>query len=311
MAPSFTGFACAAIRYQVTVAPMRTSRDNLRFGTLALLFVLTSAALATEQPASLVPETVVILSGKLRLKAFFWRPKGPGPFPAVLFCHGSGADADHTAGLPIKEAAEKLAPLFLKHGYAFLYLFRRGQGLSAGQGPFMQDVLRREEATKGKGPRQHLQFILATTDHLDDVLAALAFLKTAPGVDAKRIAIVGHSFGGQLTLLAAERDSSVRAAVAFAAAANSWERSPELRERLRAAADKATAPIMLIQAANDYSTAPSQQLANELERLHKPHLLKIYPSVGKTADDGHNFLYLAIPRWEHDVFRFLDEHVKR
>jgi carboxymethylenebutenolidase len=242
----------------------------LRFGTLALLFVLTSAALATDQPASLVPETVVIQSGKLRLKAFFWRPKGPGPFPAVLFCHGSGADADHTAGLPIKEAAEKLAPLFLKHGYAFLYLFRRGQGLSAGQGEFMQDILRREETNNGADARQHLQFILATKDHLDDVLAALAFLKTAHGVDARRIAIVGHSFGGQLTLLAAERDSSVRAAVAFAAVANSWERSPELRERLRTAAENATAPIMLIEAANDYSTAPSQQLANELERLHKP-----------------------------------------
>ena len=134
------------------------------------------------------------------------------------------------------------------------------------------------------------------------MLAALAFLKAAPEIDAKRIAIVGHSFGGQLTLLAAERENTVRAAVTFAAAAGSWGRSPELRERLRAAVDKATAPIMLIQAANDYSTAPSQALADELERLHKPYLLKIYPRVGKTPEDGHNFLYLAIPEWEHDVF---------
>jgi hypothetical protein len=67
---------------------------------------------------------------------------------------------------------------------------------------------------------------------------------------------------------------------------------------------------MLIQAANDYSTAPSYALAEELERLHKPHLLKIYPPVGQTSEDGHNFLYLAIGQWEHDVFKFLDEHVK-
>jgi carboxymethylenebutenolidase len=255
--------------------------------------------------------TVVIPSGKLRLKAFLWKPNGPGLFPTVLFNHGSGgADADHTAGLPMTEAAEKLAPLFLKHGYAFLYLFRRSHGLSADQGPFMQDILQQEEAAKGKEARQHLQFTLATTDHLDDVLAALSFLKTAPAIDAKRIAIVGHSFGGQLTLLAAERDNSVRAAVTFAAAAGSWERSPELRERLRAAAEKTTAPIMLIQAANDYSTAPSQELADELERLHKPYLLKIYPPAGQTSEDGHNFLYLAIPGWEHDVFGFLDEHVR-
>ena len=94
------------------------------------------------------------------------------------------------------------------------------------------------------------------------------------------------------------------------AAAGSWERSPELRERLLTAVDKATAPMMLIQAANDYSTAPSYALADELKRRHKPHLLKIYPPVGKTSDDGHNFLYLGIPQWENDVFGFLGEYLK-
>jgi len=279
---------------------------------VALLFALTSTALAIDQQVSIAPETVVVPSGKLRLKAFLWKPARPGPFPAVLFCHGSGgADADHTAGLTITEVAERLAPLFLKHGYAFLYLFRRGQGLSADQGAFMQDILQREEAAKGKDARQHLQFVLATMDHLDDVMAGLKFLTTIPGIDPKRLAIVGHSFGGQLTLLAAERDNTIRAAVTVSAAAGSWERSPELRERLLTAVDMSTAPIMLIQAANDYSTAPSYALADELERLQKPHLLKIYPPVGQTSDDGHNFLYLAMPQWEDDVFRFLDEHVKR
>jgi dienelactone hydrolase len=283
----------------------------LRLRTLLVLITLAAVAFAIESPAPIVPETVVVPSGTLRLKAFLWKPMGSGPFPVVLFNHGSGGpDADHTAGLPITEAAEKLAPFFLKHGYAFLYLFRRGQGPSADQGLFMQDILRREEANNGANARQHLQLVLAATDHLGDVLAALSFLKTAPVVDAKRIAIIGHSFGGQLTLLAAERDTSVRAAVTFAAAAGSWEHSPELREHLRAAVDKTTAPIMLVQAANDYSTAPSYALADELERLHKPHLLKIYPPVGRTADDGHNFVYLAIPQWEHDVFNFLNAHVK-
>ena len=284
----------------------------MRVTALAFLFAPLSVVLAIDEPASTVPETVVVPSGKLQLKAFLWKPNGPGPFPTVLFNHGSGgADADHTAGFRITEAAEKLAPLFLKHGYAFLYLFRRGQGLSADQGPFMQDILQHEEAANGKQARQHLQFILATTDHLDDVLAALAFLKATPTIDVKRIAIVGHSFGGQLTLLATERDNTVRAAVTFAAAANSWERSHELRERLRSAVDRTTAPIMLIQAANDYSTAPSQELADELRRMRKSYVLKIYPSVGQTSDDGHNFLYLGIPQWEHDVFGFLDEHLKR
>ena len=284
----------------------------MRVRTLAFLFALTSTALAVGQQASIAQETVVVPSGKLRLKAFLWKPTGPGPFPAVLFCHGSGgADAGHTAGLPITEAGEKLATLFLKHGYAFMYLFRRGQGLSADQGRFMQNILQHEETAKGKEARQHLQFVLASTDHLDDVMAGLSFLKAVPVIDAKRVAIAGHSFGGQLTLLAAERDDTLRAAVAFAAAANSWEQSSELRERLLTAVNKATAPIMLIHAANDYSTAPGYALASELDRLHKPHLLKVYPPVGRTSEDGHNFLYLASPRWEDDVFEFLDEHVKQ
>jgi carboxymethylenebutenolidase len=284
----------------------------LRVRALAFLFAPLSVALAIGQPRSILPETIVIPSGNLQLKGFLWKPNVPGPFPTVLFNHGSGgADADHTAGLPIKEAAEKLAPVFLKHGYAFLYLFRRGQGLSGDQGPFMQDILRQEEAARGKQARQHLQYMLATTDHFHDVMAALSFLKTAPAIDARRIAIAGHSFGGQVTLLAAERDNTLRAAVTFAAAAGSWERSLELRERLRAAAEKTTAPIMLVQAANDYSTAPSRELAGELRRLHKSYVLKIYPPVGQTSDAGHNFLYIGIPQWEHDVFGFLDEHVMR
>jgi len=276
------------------------------------VFVLTSAVLAVDQQGSVAPETIVVPSGNLRLKAFLWKPAGPGPFPAVLFCHGSGGpDADHTAGLPITKAAEKLAPLFLKHGYAFVYLFRRGQGLSADQGAFIQDLLQREETAKGKEARQHLQFVLVTTDHLDDVMAGLKFLKTALAIDPERLAIVGHSFGGQVALLATEHDNTIRAAITFSAAAGSWERSPELRQHLLTAVDRSTAPIMLIQAANDYSTAPSYALADEMERLHKPHLLKIYPPVGQTSEEGHNILYVAMSQWEDDVFRYLDEHVKR
>jgi dienelactone hydrolase len=174
----------------------------------------------------------------------------------------------------------------------------------------MQDLLQREESAHGKEARQHLNYTLLTTDYLDDALAGLVVLRATPGVDPKRVAIAGHSFGGSLTLLSGESDDTIRAEVTFGAGANSWKPSPDLRQRVFAAISKTSAPILLIHAANDYDTTPGTAIAAELERLHKPHLLKIYPALGKSADDGHNFLYLAIPEWEPAVFEFLDANVK-
>ena len=277
---------------------------------VALILFLPLPTLGQATPGS--PQIVEFASGNLRLKGYLWKPSGAGPFPGVLFNHGSGgADPSQTAGIPIGQSAEILAALFLKHGYAFFYPCRRGQGLSADQGEFIQDPLKKEEAAMGVEGRQKLNFALLTGPHLDDTLAALSFLKTTPGIDAQRIAVVGHSFGGSLILLDIERDSSVRAAVTFAAAANSWAKSPELRECLLAAAKKAKVPILLIQATNDYDTTPGRELAAELERLDKRHLLKIYPPVGKTSDEGHNIVYNSIPLWEGDVFEFLDKNVRR
>jgi carboxymethylenebutenolidase len=290
--------------------PMKT----LLFAALVLQFLSVAAAQSSSRSSPQVasPQIVEVRSGVLHLKAYFWKPGGPGPFPVVLFNHGSGAaDAQHTAGQTMAEAASSLAPLFLKHGYAFFYLCRRGQGLSEDQAPFMQDLLQREESAKGKEARQHLQYTLLTHDHLDDALAGLLFLKTAPGIDPKRIAIVGHSFGGLITLLSGGRDAAIRAEVTFGAGANSWKVSEELRQRVFVAVDHTSAPIMLVQAANDYDTTPGTAIAAELERLHKPHVLKIYPPLGKSSDDGHNLLYLAVPEWEPDVFQFLDANVKR
>src|SRR5262250_2260139 len=126
---------------------------TLRGLVFAMLLPGISFSEAAKPSAS---QTVTIPCGNLRLKALFWKPPGNGPFPAVLFNHGSGTDAGHTAGMTMAEAGEKLAPVFLKHGYAFLYLFRRGQGLSADQGLYLGNILRREEVANGAEAAQHL-----------------------------------------------------------------------------------------------------------------------------------------------------------
>ena len=280
---------------------------------LALALQLSPVALAQTVSSSAypaAPQIADVHSGELRLKGYLWKPAGSGPFPAILFNHGSGADdPQRTAGRTMAEAASDLAPVFLKHGYAFFYLCRRGQGLSADQGPFTQDLLKHADG-KSADARKQLHYQLITGSQLDDALAGLTFLKAAPDIDPKRIAIVGHSFGGMLTLLSGDRDSTIRAEVAFAAGANSWHASQELRDRTFAAIGKTAAPIMLLYAANDFDTTPGKDISAELDRLHKSHLLKIYPAIGKISDDGHNLLYLGISEWEPDVFQFLDDNVK-
>ena len=60
---------------------------------LALALQLSAVALAqTVSPsAAPAPQIAEVRSGELHLKGYFWKPGGPGPFPAILFNHGSGA----------------------------------------------------------------------------------------------------------------------------------------------------------------------------------------------------------------------------
>ena len=99
--------------------------------------LLTALALAAalapthERETSMAPETVIVASGQLRLHGLLWHPRGDGPFPAVLFSHGS-----HSAGDPLNpDSPAIVGSVFARHGYVFLLLFRRGMGPSADQGP--------------------------------------------------------------------------------------------------------------------------------------------------------------------------------
>jgi hypothetical protein len=74
-------------------------------------------------------------------------PAGSGSFPAVLFNHDRSDAAAHTGGREFTIAAQTLGSIYVKHGYSFLYLFRRGEGLSADQGAFIGDILKLELPT--------------------------------------------------------------------------------------------------------------------------------------------------------------------
>jgi dipeptidyl aminopeptidase/acylaminoacyl peptidase len=148
-------------------------------------------------------------------------------------------------------------------------------------------------------------------NEVDDVIAAVAYLKSLPFVDPARIVISGCSYGGIQTLLAGERDLGVRALVPFAPGAMSWEKNQVLQDRLLRAVDLSKAPVLLIQAENDYSLGPIRVLSKEANKKHKEFQSKVYPAFGSGPQDGHwGFCSSATQVWGTDVLAFLDTQMK-
>lgn len=269
------------------------------------LFVLAFAVLAIGVPAVVTapsvraqdrsPEAgaqeVTFPSGKLTLHGFLYQGAGDGPLPAILWNHGS----ERLPGrLP------ELGAFFSSKGYVFFVPHRRGQGRSANVAPYVMDVLRGEG-----GPARSAKLVEMMEVHLQDQLAALAYLRSLPFVEPKRIAVMGCSFGGIQTLLAAESAPDIRAAVDFAGGAESWQGSTDLRARMTKAARNAKVPVFFIQAEGDYDLAPSRTLAKEMEKAGKEAMIHIYPAVGQTPQENHGFCVHGVEVWGPDVLSFV------
>ena len=254
------------------------------------------------------PDTVSVQSGRLTLKAIFWHPTGQGPFPTIIFSHGSYGITD-TIYNPDQQIS-LLGPVFADHGFNYLGLFRRGVGLSSGQGVNSTELMDSGFRKGGQEGRNEVQLQQLLTDQLQDMISGLKYLRGRKDVDTNQMGVVGHSFGGSLALLVAEHDRRLKAVVVFAEAGYSWNLSPQLRARLILAVKNIYAPVMIIHAQNDYSTAPGYALDSMMNLLHKPHLLKIYPKIGKTLSDGHGLIFQSTATWEGDVFKFLNESLK-
>lgn len=252
-------------------------------------------------------DTVSFLSGKLHLKGLLWRPAQQGRLPAIIFCHGSYLPTD-TVSDPVK-LVFLLAPVFVKQGFVVFVPFRRGTGLSVHQGTSTAELMDKAMKQKGQNERNEVQLHGLESGELMDMISAARYLKTKNFVDTNRIVITGHSFGGSLALLLAEKELSAKAVIIYAGAGFSWNLSPQLRKRLMEAVNRLTMPIMFLYAQNDYSTSPAYALDSVMNRLQKPHLLKLYPKFGSTPHEGHNLIYLNPAVWQKDVFAFLEKYL--
>jgi hypothetical protein len=117
-------------------------------------------------------------------------PKGKGPFPAVVLITGSGQeDRDETifGHKPFWVIADHLS----RNGFAVLRVDDRGVGETTGA-------------------------IGTSADYAQDVLVALAYLKTRKEVNKKKIGLIGHSEGGMIAPLVASQSKDVAFIVSLA-----------------------------------------------------------------------------------------------
>ncbi len=133
-------------------------------------------------------EELFIPASGFNLGATVSKPKdATGRMPAVVLVAGSGRqDRDETVfGIPI---LGQLAGTLADAGFLVVRYDKRGVGLSGG---------RVESAT--------------LEDYAGDVANVVNWLRRRKDVDAERIAVVGHSEGGAIAMLAADRESRIKA----------------------------------------------------------------------------------------------------
>lgn len=246
-------------------------------------------------------EVVTFPSGELTLHGVLYKPEGNGPFPAVVYNHGSAP------GMLSKQAFDVLGPVFAKNGWVFFGPYRRGQGLSASAGKFIGDEIAAATKAGGLTSGAATMVRLLETDHLNDQLAALTWLRAQKFVKPYQIAAAGNSFGGIQAVLGAEH-ASYCAAIDSAGGAQSWAEAPDLQSLMTRSVRSSRAPIFFFQAENDYDLSPSRALSNAMKDAGKEFVLKIYPSFGTSVQDGHTFGYFGSSVWAGDVFRFLNKH---
>jgi dipeptidyl aminopeptidase/acylaminoacyl peptidase len=187
-----------------------TNRRRVIVGIAAGLVPLAPRATRAQPPYT----EISYQSGRLRIQGYFYQPAGSGPFPTLIYNHGSRVRSERQS-IPWV----RLAGLYVSAGYAVLVPERRGYGRS--DGPTWSEAV---------GGDVGSALIARLQAEADDVLAAAEFLRNVPAANTGRLGVAGWSLGGIVTILAISRSRSFRAAIDQAGGVLMWRTSPVLQE---------------------------------------------------------------------------------
>lgn len=276
--------------------PVMTIERQMRNALLVplVLWLAAPARAQTTPPATYMKERVTFRSDNLTLAGVLFKPEGGGPFPGLIWNHGSEREPD-------RGQFDAVAAIFVPAGYVVFAPMRRGHGESEGR--YILDELRQERVSSGSG----LLVRLMEGEQLDDQLAGQRYLRSLSYVDPSRLVVAGCSYGAVQTLLAAERGAGYKAAVVISPSAGNPSRHAALQDRLVRAVRKIEIPVFLIQPPKDYSLEPSRVLGREFRELGKPYTGKIYPEEIPEKFQTHCFggVGRGIHIWAPDVLAFL------
>jgi len=243
--------------------------------------LISSAWSASTGQTDIARQTVIFKSWEIEPSGALYRPQGKGPFPTLIWNHGSEKAPD--ASLQF----DALASIFVPAGYAVFAPVRRGHGRSQGQ--YIVDVVWQTQVTMGLEAANRLTVHLLETEQLDDQLAGLAYARQLAFVAPDQIAVAGCGYGGIQSLLGAEKNVGYKAAISISPAALSWTHNAFLQKRLIQSLQDINIPVLLLQPARDASLEPSRILGAEATRLGKALTTKVYLDTGPEDERGHCF----------------------
>jgi dienelactone hydrolase len=174
---------------------MRSGDDKIAEFVIHKDGTLRAAGVLSQTPAlAKVSErlpTRFVENGKLAtLEIVIYKPPGDGPFPTLMFNHGSTGNGDNPALFNSTWSSATLARFFTDKGWLVAFPQRRGRGKSDG---LYDEGFEENRSRYACSPALSLPGLERA---LSDMDAATDYLAGRPDVDSKHMLVGGQSRGG-------------------------------------------------------------------------------------------------------------------